>query len=376
MGWMLVLGGRIVYPALLPFITATFDIDYSTAGLLIGALWASYAVLQFPSGVLTDGFGERRVLTLSLAVSAVAVVALVAAPAFAAFVAATVVLGVGNGLYGTARITVLSNTYPEMDTTAISINQASGNVGNAVLPVVAGVVAAALGWRMGFGYLLPLFAIATLGVWVFVPEPTSSASGTDSLRATMGDVGEALRSRPVLVAAAVLFLLTFLYQSVTGFMTTYLVEAKGLSPGTASTLYGVFFASAIVVQFVSGLVADRFGQRVATSGSLALSVPAFALLPAASGIVDLLGVVVLLSCLLGTFPPANAYAVRTLPPEVQGSGYGLLRMLYMGFGATGPPLIGVLADAGLFDEAFYFLGGLALLAVLISQALPTVPRAS
>jgi MFS family permease len=372
-GWMLVLGGRIVYPALLPLITAEFGIDYATAGLLVGVLWTSYSLMQFPGGVVADWAGERAVLTLSLVASFVGMTAIFLAPVFGAFVVATAVLGVGNGLYGTTRVTVLSDTFPDMDTTAISINQATGNLGNTILPVVAGAIAAAVGWRLGFGFLVPLFALTAVGVWVVVPRRTSPATDDDeSVRETMRAVAAAVRGREVLMVTGVLFLLMFLYQSVTGFLTTYLVEAKGLGAGTAATLYGVFFASATVCQFASGLVADRYGQRAALSLFLGAAVPAFLALPFASGVPQLLVVVVLLSATLGAFPPSHAYTVRAIPSDVQGSGYGLLRTFYIAFGATGPPLVGLLADVGRFDEAFFLLAGVALLASVASRLLPSV----
>ena len=356
-GWLLVLGGRIVYPALLPLITAEFGIDYATAGPLVGTLWA----------------GERAVLVLSLSGSFVAAAAIFLAPTLGAFVVATAVLGVGNGLFGTSRVTVLSDTYPDMDTTAISINQATGNVGNMVLPVVAGALAAAFGWRLGFGFLVPLFAVAAVGTWLVVPRRTSPASNDDgSIRETMTAVFAAIRTREVLLVTLVLFLLMLVYQSVTGFLTTYLVEVKGLGTGAAATLYGAFFASAIVFQFSSGLVADRYGQRAALGLFAGAAVPAYLAIPFADGMLQLPVVVVFLSATLGAFPPSHAYAVRAIPDAVQGSGYGLLRTLYIAFGAAGPPLVGFLADVGRFDEAFFGLGAVALAAALATRRLPAL----
>lgn len=370
-GWLLVLGGRIVYPAMLPLITEEFAIDYATAGLLVGTLWTSYSLMQFPGGLIADWAGERAVLVLSLSASFVAMAAIYLSPALGAFVVATAILGVGNGLYGTSRVTVLSDTFPDMDTTAISINQATGNVGNTILPVVAGALAAGFGWRLGFGFLVPLFAVGAVGTWLVVPRRTSPSSGEDeSIRETMVAVLAAIRTHEVLLVTVVLFLLMFVYQSVTGFLTTYLVEAKGIGPGRAATLYGAFFASAIVFQFSSGLVADRYGQRFALGLFAGAAVPAYLALPFASGTAQLAVVVVFLSATLGAFPPSHAYAVRAIPSEIQGSGYGLLRTLYIAFGAAGPPTVGFLADVGQFDEAFFLLAAVALAASLGTRGLP------
>lgn len=360
-GWFLTLGVRIVYPALLPQVTAEFGVGNATAGLFVGALWTTYALLQFPGGALADAVGERVVLAGSVLLSTVAVGAIVLSTGVAAFVAATVALGLSTGLYGTTRITVVSATYDRMEATAIGVSQAAGNVGNVVLTAVAGAVAAWLGWRWGFGYLVPLFVLCGVGLWLVVPRRASPATDGESFRATMRRVLAAVRRPRVLAVFALLALNMVLYQSLTGFLPTYLVEQKGLAPGTAATLYSAFFAAAIAVQFLSGAVADRRGNRVAIAVFVGASVPVFVLLTVVEGVVSVAAAVVLLSLLLGGMPPINTAGVGALPDEIQGSGFGLLRTGYIAVGAAGPPVVGALADAGLFDGAFLLLAGVAAL---------------
>lgn len=66
---------------------------------------------------------------------------------------------------------------------------------------------------------------------------------------------------------------------------------------------------------------------------------------------------VLLGAQLGFWPVANSHVIDLLPDAVQGSGFGLIRTSYLVLAASAPAGIGVLADAGLFDEAFLLLAG-------------------
>jgi cyanate permease len=193
-----------------------------------------------------------------------------------------------------------------------------------------------------------------------VYKRASPTTDDEPFRRTMGKVATAIRTPRVLAVTVLLSLNMFLYQSVTGFLPTYLVTEKGLDPGAAATLFSLFFAAAIGVQFLSGVVADRRGNRVAIAAFVGASVPAFALLTVVESFPALVGVVLLLSCLLGAMPPVNAAGLAALPPEIRGSGFGLLRTGYIAFGATGPPAVGLLADAGRFDGAFLLLGVVAL----------------
>ena len=360
LGWFLTLGVRVVYPAMLPQVTAEFGVGNATAGAFVGLLWTTYALLQFPGGALADAVGERLVLAGSVLLTAGAVAAIVLSGTVELFVVATVLLGLGTGLYGTTRLTVISAVYDRMETTAISLSQAAGNVGNVVLSAGAGVVSVYLGWRWGFGYLLPVLLLSAAGLRVVVPRRASAGADGEPFRRTISKVLRAVRTPRVLAVTVLLSLNMFLYQSVTGFLPTYLVAAKGVDPGTAATLYSLFFAAAIGLQFLSGVVADRRGNRIAVAAFVGLSVPAFALLTVVEAFPALVAVVLLLSCLLGAMPPVNVAGLGALPAEIRGSGFGLLRTCYIAFGAVGPPTVGLLADAGRFDGAFLLLGGVAL----------------
>lgn len=360
LGWFLTLGVRVVYPALLPQVTAEFGVGNATAGVFVGILWTTYALLQFPGGALADAVGERLVLAGSVVLTLGAVTAIFLSDTLALFVLATVLLGFGTGFYGTTRLTVISTVFDRMETTAISVSQAAGNVGNVVLSASAGLVSVYLGWRWGFGHLLPVLALSAVGLWVFVPRRASATTDDEPFRRSMRRVASAVRKPSVLAVTVLLSLNMFLYQSVTGFLPTYLVVEKGLDPGTAATLYSLFFAAAIGVQFLSGVVADRLGNRVAIATFVGASVPAFVLLTVVETVPALAPVVLLLSCLLGAMPPVNAAGVGSLPAEIRGSGFGLLRTCYIAFGAVGPPTVGLLADLGRFDFAFLSLGGVAL----------------
>lgn len=173
-GWLLVLGVRLVIPALLPRISTEFDLGYTVGGSVFSLLLAVAALMQFPGGVLTDRLGGRSVLFAGVAVAALGVLLMAVAPLFLAFVVGVVLFGLGTGLYGTPRVTVLSAIYPDRDGTAIGITSAAGNIGTSVLPVVAGTLAVAYGWRQGFAFALPLFVVTAVSLWLILPTGRES----------------------------------------------------------------------------------------------------------------------------------------------------------------------------------------------------------
>jgi len=86
--------------------------------------------------------------------------------------------------------------------------------------------------------------------------------------------------------------------------------------------------------------------------------------------------VLLSASILGAIPPANTNIVLQLPKSLQGSGYGLLRSIYIGLGATAPPLIGYLGDAGMFDTGILLLGVVASVSIIFCIGLIRSDRTS
>lgn len=372
-GWFLVLGIRLVVPALFPSIKAEFVFSNTIAGSIYTVLLGVAALLQFPGGVIADRVGGRSVLALGFGAGIAGLTLLAFAPVAWVFVLGIVLFGVGTGLYGTPRVTVLSAVYPERDGTAIGICSAAGNVGTTVLPVVAAVVTAAVGWRYGFGFALPLLVVGLALIWRFVPSDAGRTAGGSSPREEATHILHGLNDRGVLLASTIMMVMFFAYQGLTAFLPTYLVTMKALSEQTAATLFGVFFAGGVVFQVLGGNLGDKFGHRRMLVVLLLASAVPLSVLPFVSGLVPLVVVVLSMSVVLGFWPIAFSYTIRALPDEVQASGLGLLRTVYLLVGAFGSTAVGVLADADLFDGAFFLLSGLALLSAGLGALLPWPP---
>lgn len=371
-GWLATLGVRIVYPALLPGIMSEFRVGYTGGGTLLSMMWVSYALVQFPGGIAADWVGEQRVIFGSVAASLLAVLAIVFAPTYGIFVVATVLLGLGAGFYGTSRVTIVTDVFPENKTTAVSLTQAAGNVGNAVLPVIAGLLAVAFGWRFGFGYLVPVFVLVLVGIALYVPRRTSAEPELKAglNREFLGELRGALVNRNVVFITLLLLVLMAYYQGMTGFLPTYLIDIKGFSQPLASTVYGAFFVTAICLQFVSGIVSDRYGQRRTIVLFVLIGLPAAVSLPMLEARGAVIGATLLAAGVLAAIPPAHTYAVDLVPDTLQGSGYGFIRTLYIGAAAGAPPIVGWLADGGQFDLAIASLGAVTLVAVGLCVILP------
>lgn len=383
-GWLLSMGVRIVFPAMLPYLRDAFSLTLTTSGLLITVMWYAYALGQFPGGILGDRLGARTILVASTLISTVtlSVVAL-AWNAYMLF-AATALFGFGTALYGTTRFTVLTDVYAKRDGTAVALTLAAGDIGNAVLPLIAVTLTTWYSWRVGIGFAVPLFMLMGLFLWYFVPGGSLRyEDGGEVSNDVDNDSSVSLRYiitnilvGPVLVATGIQFLAFFAWQGFTSFFVTYLVQAKGFAPGTASSLFGFFFLLGLFVRPASGTSHDVLGPRRTLLIILSLITIGLTGLAFIQSFVPLVALTVVLSSLLGFTPTTQTFIANALPEDMKGSGLGLLRTSHMLFGATSALFVGTVADFGYFDEAFLILAGASGAAAVLSLFLPKIDYSS
>jgi len=382
-GWFFALGLRFVVPAILPAIRADFPVSETVAGAAITLLWVTYAVMQFPAGVLIDRVGERTLLVAGAVAGGLTMAVYAVSPTFAVFLVATGAYGLASGLYGPPRGTALSRIYAGNDGAAFGIVLAAGSVGAALLPPAATYAAGLVGWRGALALTVPGFLLAGAALWRFVPardstpaaqsdvEPDPDSTPTDErLRASAGAVRDAVASRAVGLPLAGTMLMLFAFQGLTAFLTTYLVTAKGLSETTAGTLFGLLFLSAAVFQSTGGALADRYGHGRVLAAVAFLGVPPLLALPYAHTRAALVPVVLLLGMRLSVGPISNAYIVSVLPSEVRGSAWGAIRTALFVVGSLGSTAVGAMADHDLYTAAFFVLAALTAVAGLIYLGLP------
>ncbi len=372
-GWFLSIGVRLVYPVILPQLRVTYDLDLATAGLLITVLWWAYAIGQAPAGILGDRFGERIMLSASTIVSAIMLLLVVLAPWPSVLFGMTALFGFATALFGIARYTVISKLFSDRDGTAMGITLAAGSIGNIVLPVAAGAIAAVTAWQFGLGFTIPFFFLVGVYLWWVVPSDLAgNGSGTLS-KTTVQSIATEFRKPTVVLVTALLLLEFGIWQAFSGMYPTYLVEIKGVQASTAAILFGFYFAIGAVIQPIAGTAYDRIGIKRAMPAFLLPTVIGLIALPFTEGFVQIVIVTVFTGCMMANIAIAMPYLTSVLHEDVQGAGLGIIRTGYMMFGATSPLLFGVFADLGYFDHGFWVLAGMGIVMILIVSRLPDVP---
>ncbi|MFB6268948.1 MAG: MFS transporter [Halobacterium sp.] len=350
LGWLAIQAGRLVLSPTLPEVTAELNITDAQAGAAFSLLWGLYALLQYPSGRLSDALSRKTLLVAGLGLVAVGFGALASAPNYPLFLLGAAVVGFGAGLYPTAARALVSDLYTAKRGRAFGLHTASGDLGGVAAAGLAATVLAVATWRAAF---LPVVVVAVavllaLHVWSredYVVERRSLA-----VRATARRLLGAPQFRGLLVAYA---LYAFTWQATASFLPTFLETGKGFSPGIAQAAFAVLFGVGVVVKPAAGALGDRVPRRLITVSSLLLGAGSLAVVVVADTPLVAVAAVVAFAAGLMSFPPVmQSYLMDAFPAESAGGDLGAMRTVYIGLGALGPTAVGTAATVADYQVAF------------------------
>ncbi|MFC7074642.1 MFS transporter [Halovenus rubra] len=377
--WFLAKAIRYAFPPLFDELKLTFEVSNTAVGTAFTGFMIVYAVMQFPSGLLSDRIGPTRVIGAGVLTAAVGAAIIVVDGPFALLVAAMLILGAGTGAHKTVAIKLLAVAYPSRTGRTLGIFDTLGTFGGVVAPLlVAGVITVGLKWRRLF--LIAALAGVLLGIAVLVRVPERLPDSTDkrenrevSLRA----YAEPFTDTRFLTFVIVTLGFSFTYNGVVAFLPLYLNQAVETTSSVASLLYSIIFAVSIV-QIFTGELADRVGRLRVINVTLVVATVSLALLLLSSTMsltvygVPVLGTVAVMGVGLGShgFRPVRGVHLEALLPEsLAGGGLGAVRSALMGAGAIAPTAVGYLADRTNFTVAFGLLLGTLTVATVLALGL-------
>jgi DHA1 family tetracycline resistance protein-like MFS transporter len=288
-------GFGIIIP-LLPFYARTFG----ASPIAIGLLFASFSLAQLLAspllGDLSDRWGRRPVLLLSLIGTAVSFAMLAVAQSLAMLFAARIVDGLSGGNITTARAYIADITTEENRAKAYGILGAGFGLGFIVGPALGAALSQ-------ISYTAPIWAaalitlVATVLAWWWLPETVHRAhAGSGPFWRALRHLGHRRGLRQLLAIDFIYWMSFAVYQAT---FALFGARRFGFDPTHTGYLFSAFGALGVVVQgglvspvvrllgtrrtLVIGLVCTAVGWG---GSALTYSIPIFVLLlvPAAIGI--------------------------------------------------------------------------------------------
>jgi MFS family permease len=358
-GWLVFRMGRAMLPPLLSTLIEQLAITPAKAGVGLTLMWGLYALSQYPSGRLSDRLSRKTLLVASLGLLLIGFLVLFGTVTYPIFLLATVIIGIGGGLYPTAARALVSDLFVERRGQAFGVHDALGSIGSALAAGVAVVALSRFVWQSGFlPVVFGVFAVLVgLHVW---SRESYVLTGVDLGMQETG--GRILRNRRNRWLLASYILYSFTWQSVTSFLPTFLELEKGFPISVASGGFAALFIVGAVVKPVAGNLGDRFSPRIVAVGALLVGMAGlFAVVVADSMLFSISAVVVFAVGLMSYPPVMQTHLMNRFDTESMGGDLGAMRTMYIGLASLGPTYVGYVAGVGSYGLAF--LGIVVLLGV-------------
>ena len=263
---------RQVLAALEPDIRAAFfapdDVNRMTkTGLLGVAFFVTYMISAPVLGFLADRISRWVIVGTAVVLWSLASGASGLAATFGILFATRIFVGIGEGGYGPAAPTIISDLFPiETRGRVMAIFCAAIPVGSALGYVIGGLIGSHLGWRWAF-YLVtpPGLLLGLLCFWQRDPRAAADHLAQESPRSGIRDYLNLFRTRSYLINCIAQTLMTFAVGGLAFWVPAYL-RFRGQSSDVGMPIFGLITVVAgLVSTLLGGVIADKLRSRFAGS---------------------------------------------------------------------------------------------------------------
>lgn len=355
---------------LVPAIMVSFAVSKSRIGVVLTGMWAVYAVFQYPGGTLGDRFDERRVLFVSLGLTAAVPILLGYAPTFSLFGLFVLLLGAGTGLYFPVASSMLTKRF-EHTGQALSLLTAGGSIAGLIYPAAAGFLVVAVGWRPTMAAAGLVAFLVLLGGIAFTGSPDGGNGDRGREWLSLGAMRAIFRRPGVPLTVALSVGFGFTWQGIASFFPTFLFEYWNLSETAAGVAFGGLYLLSSVAQPVVGRLSDAVDRDLAMVTSATLAASGLGVLLFATRVEFVVVGVIVLGLGISWPGVVQARIMDHFGDAERGQGFGFIRTVYMLLGSLGSVVVGSLADAFGWIVAYGALVGVlsVVLVVLVTRRL-------
>jgi sugar phosphate permease len=393
-GYLLVFFHRVA-PAVVAIDMMT---DLKAGAVLIGFLASGYfypyAIMQLPTGILSDSWGPRKTITLFFLIASIGSVILGLSTDIASAIFGRILVGLGVSTLYVCALKILSQWYKgEEFATMTGFLIAIGGIGLLVSTIPLALLSNAVGWRIPFILTGAITLILALLVWLFVrnspkeldmPKITLDNSSKDDKGMPLLGMPEVVKNSnavkkriPILKSAVKIlghkyywpasiwmFCTMAIYLAFGGLWGgPYLIQIYGMTKVEASKVLSMIAVGMIVGSPLMGLLSDRILKRrkivVNVSSAILLVIMAFLYFRVSS--IPFIGLYLI--CLglgifsVGTVAIGYALIKDLFPIEIAGTSTGIANFFPFLMGAIYQPLMGYILELnGKIGESYTVMG--------------------
>lgn len=258
-----------------------FNLTLQQVGIIAAIPPLCSALLSIPMGMFSDKYGSRRMVFISMAVSALGSLIASQAPNPIVFILAISLLSVNTTIYHPAAYSFTTKLVGSKDRPrALGIHGAGGTLGMSIGPISLSFLMGLLAfqWRQVYLFWLIPPLLGTLAVLRIKAEPGDDYQEEQAQEDSVKNVGPSK-----LLTMSLLMFLVFVGIRTSGrtmigsFLPIYMVNVKGLSDSLSNLIFGSNTLMGLVAAPLGGAIASRYDEKRLLLAVLSLSYISLAL---------------------------------------------------------------------------------------------------
>lgn len=358
-----------------------FNLQAADLGIVISAFFLGYAAMQVPGGWLSDRFGSKYVVIVTIVMWSLFTAFTSIAWSLTSLIAIRFIFGIAEGGFPPASIRAVAEVFkkdsrPKMSALLLSSNYA----GSMVAPLIMAPLILWLGWRHAFNAIGIAGIVFAVVYFVFVPylgRPGASETNTAAAQAENRAPMRELMKNPLLWQLMVVwFGLSCVNKGLDSWMPLYLLQQRGLDLKTVGVVAPIPFAMATIATAIGGWVMTTFfaeREKYLLIGSSALT----GIFLYAMYKTETIAMLITYQSVVYFFKSFVLASVVALPTKLLrddqiGSGIGMVNLGGQSAGFVAPVAIGfIVTGTGSFDAAFGFLVAMTALSVVVAATINT-----
>jgi FSR family fosmidomycin resistance protein-like MFS transporter len=350
-------------PALIPFLTDRFDLNYALAAMLLLASTVSSSLVQPLFGLWSDRRGALWLIPGGTIVSAVGVGLAAVTPWYPVVLVLVFAGGLGVAAFHPEGAKYAAYASGRKRASGMSYFNIGGNTGYALGAFVTGLFIAAIGLGGGLVAMIPVAVAAAL-----LLRLTPHFAALQPVRRAEGTVAGEDDRRAMALLGAVIALRSIPWFTLLAFVPLW-VESLGHSKAYGNRLLFLMLLAGAAGTLTLGPVADRIGLRRTLVVTQALIPPLLLVFIYVGGIPGAIALLPVGVCVVGTFGVTMVLSQLYLPRHI-GVASGLSVGLAMGIGGTAAVVLGAVADTIDLKTALTISAIAPALGVFVALRLP------
>ncbi|MCY4624057.1 MAG: MFS transporter [Chloroflexi bacterium] len=250
----------------LPEIKAALGLSNTNVGLIAAARDGFSGLISFPAGYAADRYASRMAVILGGSTVALGVFMFLVgvSTTFWMVLLFMTLLGFAIVFWHPPALAAVSVQYPDRRGFAIGMHGMGGSIGEAIGPVLLGLLLSVMLWRTALQLSVIPALIMGIGVYLLVKYAPALTAET-SVRRYFSGVGAVLANPRLLLVLATAACFSGTQIAVMSFLPVYAREDLGLSTTATGLMLSMLQVAGIGSQPVLGYLSDRIGRRVVLS---------------------------------------------------------------------------------------------------------------